>query len=162
MMVFFRVGLGLLFPLSVGAFALFDISQLLEEAFKSGRHQVRAMQVHMGEEAMRKTQRHMKTAIKETEEQYKGIIQADAQRMVERFRSGDRSFGLNDATVAPTQSSVTRISPVPQGQLPPAPNAFNGQFGPTGAPTGPTQNSQFPQQGQPQQQGSGWNPFNRR
>ena len=163
----FKVGLGLLFPLSVGAFALFDISQLLEEAFKSGRHQARAMQVHMAEEAMRNTQRQMKQAVKETKEQYKDIVRTDAQRLVERFRSGDRSFGLNDAAMTPVQPSVTRIAPVmpQQPQLPPAP-PINGQAFPAGPFTGTTQNivypPQQPTQPMPPQQGQGWNPFARR
>jgi hypothetical protein len=163
----FKVGLGLLFPLSVGAFALFDISQLLEEAFKSGRHQARAMQVHMAEEAMHNTQKQMKAAINETKEQYKDIVRTDAQRLVERFRSGDRSFGLNDAAISPVQaSSVTRITPAMQQQLPPAQPVFNAPAFPAGAPTGNTQNIVYPPQQStqpmPQQQGPGWNPFNRR
>jgi hypothetical protein len=159
----FKVGLGLLFPLSVGAFALFDISQLLEEAFKSGRHQARAMQVHMAEEAMRNTQKEMKQAVKDTKEQYKDIVRTDAQRLVERFRSGDRSFGLNDAAMSPVQSSVTRITPAAQQQLPPAQPVFNSPAFPAGASTGTTQNIVYPPtQPMPQQQGPGWNPFNRR
>ena len=162
----FKIGLGLLFPLSVGAFALFDISQLLEEAFKSARHQARAMQVHMAEEAMRNTQKEMKQAVKETKEQYKDIVRTDAQRLVERFRSGDRSFGLNDAAPMPASSSVTRIAPVQQSQLPPAPNVFTAPSFPAGVPTGNTQNivypPQQPTQPMPQQQGQGRNFFYRR
>jgi hypothetical protein len=118
----FKTGLGLLFPLSVGAFALFDISHLMEEAFTSARHQVRAMQVHLGEEAMKSVQKQMKQVTKELDQQYGDIIRADAQKLVDNFRQGDRTFGMLNTPSLPAQSSFTRVTPIQPTQptmLPP-------------------------------------------
>lgn len=143
----FKVGLGLLFPLSVGAFALFDISHLIEEAFKSSRHQVRAMHIHLGEEAMKSVQKQMKQVTKELEEEYGQIIRADAQKLVEKFRQGDRTFGLCDTPSLPAAKSFTRITPVQPSQIASPQFAQQGQMIPPAA-------SQ-----QPQQQGFLKNPF---
>ncbi len=149
----FKIGLGLLFPLAVGAFALFDVSHLVEEILKSSHLDNRAVKVHRAEMHRTHYLGAQKKAGAKVRKEYDQICETDAANMVSRVRQGDLSFGADEIEAA--RSSVTRLAaPAPARQLPPVQNAFTGQVGP--APVSPSGNTQqivmppppVPQQGQ--------------
>ncbi len=117
----FKNGLGLLFPIAVGAFALFDTSHLVEEAMTSSDLDSRAILVDRAETHRTFFLKSQKKAAKEVRQQYDDICTVDAANMVKAVKSGDLSFGAKEAqkAVAPRKTSVTPITPPasPQGLL---------------------------------------------
>jgi hypothetical protein len=108
----FRVGLGLLFPVGVGVFALFDVSHLVEQLIKSSHLDNKALFVVRSELHRTAYLKHQKRQIKEASEQYAEICRADVQHMVDRARSGDLSFGVQElAQSQQTPAKVSRVGP---------------------------------------------------
>jgi hypothetical protein len=140
----FKVGLGLLFPLAVGAFALFDVTHLVEEILKSSHLDNRAVKVHRAEMHRTHYLAAQKKAGAKVRKEYDEICETDAQNMASRVRQGDLSFGADE--IEPARSSVTRLqAPTSVRQLPPTQQALTGQFGPAPAlPSGNTQNLVVP------------------
>lgn len=160
----FRIGLGLLFPIAVGVFALFDVRHLVEEALNSSHLDDQALLVNRAEMHRTAYLKAQQKQIKAASASYNDICAADANNMVHSVRQGDLSFGSRDITrVQPVTPSVTRIQgpvlappqigmgnsagrPGPMGSAsawgqPP----IQGQFGPAAPmPTGNTQNIQMP------------------
>jgi hypothetical protein len=135
----FKVGLGLLFPLAVGAFALFDVTHLVEEILKSSHLDNRAVKVHRAEMHRTHYLAAQKKAGAKVRKEYDEICETDAQNMASRVRQGDLSFGAEE--IEPARSSVTRLSaPTSVRQLPPLQNTLTGQFGP--APMASSGNTQ--------------------
>lgn len=123
----FRVGLGLLFPVGVGLFALYDVGHLVEEMLKSSHLDDRAMYVHRAELGRTGYLKSLKRAAKKTQRKYDAICDADAENIVERVKKGDLSFGANDYQKQGGQAAVTRVSPAGHLSLPPLsqrPNAL--------------------------------------
>ena len=147
MVAVFKVGLGLLFPIALGAFALFDLKHIVVELLNSSSIDDKALHVNRAETHRNHYTRAQKQAAREVADQYNDICLADAQNMVAKVRSGDLSFGSNDYKDASAGGGIRKVTPampagpVGGGFLPPA----NGGF--TGMPT-----MQQPQQA-PQQQG---------
>jgi hypothetical protein len=159
----FKLGLGLLFPLSVGAFAIFDLSKLIEEVLHSAHLEQRAFLAENAELHRKEMKKAQKEAVKEVAPQYQQMAKADAQNMASRVGKGDYSFGLGDVQQVQPSMSVTRLgNPAPLSLLPSGPTAFNGQTTPLSSqtlpaqmlPPGPvsgnTQNIQVPPPPQPQ------------
>jgi hypothetical protein len=142
----FKVGLGLLFPLAVGAFALFDVTHLVEEILKSSHLDNRAVKVHRAEMHRTHYLAAQKKAGAKVRKQYDEICDTDAQNMASRVRQGDLSFGADEIEREAARSSVTRLqAPTSVRQLPPTQQALTGQFGPAPAfPSGNTQNLVVP------------------
>ncbi len=133
----FRVGLGLLFPVGVGVFALFDVSHLVEELMRSAHLDNKAVMVLRSEAHRSSYLKSLKKSVKAAASHYDDICEADAQSMVNKVKSGDLSFGATEL-VTPTlqQSSVTRITPA---------TAYPALAGPGGTPAAfPPQSPQFP------------------
>jgi hypothetical protein len=132
----FRTGLGLLFPVGVGVFALFDISHLVEELMKSAHLDNKAVMVLRSESHRTSYLKSLKKSVKAVSAHYDAICDADAQGMINKVKGGDLSFGAQELA-GPAQSSATRMNgPVAFPPLP-APNAsysfpqqspINGQF----------------------------------
>jgi hypothetical protein len=153
-MTVFKMGIGLLFPIGVAAFALLDVGHLVDEMLEKSAHMNhRVMKVENAERHQELIRKKQQESLKEVEEQYAQMVRADTQNMVDRVKANDWSFGLNDpAQSSQKQSSVTRITPAQSPLLPSAPAfpqlggpAITGQF--TAPPTlssGNTQNIQFP------------------
>src|SRR2546430_4645730 len=144
LVITFKVGLGLLFPLAVGAFALFDVTHLVEEILKSSHLDNRAVKVHRAEMHRTHYLASQKKAGAKVRKEYDQICETDAQNMVSRVRQGDLSFGSDEIEAA--RSSVTRLAAsAPVRQLPPLQNTLTGQFSPAPVPTSPnTQNIVVP------------------
>jgi hypothetical protein len=137
----FKTGLGLLFPLAVGAFALFDLTHLVEDILKSSHLDNRAVKVHRSEMHRTHYLGAQKKAGTKVRKEYDEICETDAQNMVSRVRQGDLSFGADEIERDAARSSVTRLAaPTAVRQLPPVQNAFPGQVGP--APVSSSGNTQ--------------------
>ncbi len=160
----FKLGLGLLFPLSVGAFAIFDLSKLIEEVLHSAHLEQRAFLAENAELHRKEMKKAQKEAVKEVASQYQQMAKADAQNMVSRVGKGDYSFGLGDAQHVQPSTSVTRLgSPAAMpllssgpaagglGQTTPFPSqTLPAQMMPPGPVSGNTQTIQMPPPPQPQ------------
>ncbi|MEO6891051.1 MAG: hypothetical protein ABI456_16460 [Ktedonobacteraceae bacterium] len=109
----FRVGLGLLFPVAVGLFALFDVRHLIEQALMSAHLDNQAVHVHRSELHRTAYLKSLKRASKTVTKEYDTIAGTDAQSMVAKVKNGDLSFGADDVVRVARQSSVTRISALP-------------------------------------------------
>jgi hypothetical protein len=142
----FKIGLGLLFPLAVGAFALFDLTHLVEDILKSSHLDNRAVKVHRSEMHRTHYLGAQKKAGGKVRKEYDQICETDAQNMVGKVRQGDLSFGADEIERDAARSSVTRLqAPPSMRQLPPVQNAFTGQVGPAPvASSGNTQNIVVP------------------
>ncbi len=116
----FRVGLGLLFPVGVGLFALYDVGHLVETMLQSSHLDDRAMLVHRAEMHRGHYLKSMKRAAGRTSKEYDAITDVDANNMVEAVRRGDLSFGSAEIAKQAARSSVTRIMPGSPVALPPA------------------------------------------
>lgn len=109
----FKLGIGLVFPLAVGACALLDVGALVDEMLHASAHMnERAARVQVAEQHQKLWMQKQKESTKELEAQYELMAKTDAQNMVERVKRGDYSFGINDAHKSSVQPSVTRIAPV--------------------------------------------------
>ncbi len=134
----FRVGLGLLFPVGVGVFALFDVAHLVEQLIKSSHLDNKALLVVRSELHRTAYLKHQKQQIKEASEQYADICRADVQSMVDRVRSGDLSFGVQDfAQAQQTPAKVSRVSPPVAYPPPGGPGGSFGQPSVLGGPALP-------------------------
>jgi hypothetical protein len=153
----FKLGLGLLFPLSVGAFAIFDLSKLIEEVLHSAHLEQRAFLAENAELHRKEMKKAQKEAVKEVAPQYQQMAKADAQNMASRVGKGDYSFGLGEVQHPQPSMSVTRLgNPAPLSLLPSGPTAVTGQHTlpaqmmPPGPVSGNTQTIQMPPPPQPQ------------
>ncbi len=180
----FQSGVGLFFPIALVIYALYDIEHLIREHVKRGG-ELGSLTVHV-----QSAQHHQDMLLamqKEEDEklrdQYRQIAQVNAQRALASAKSGDLSFGLNEAlekksTKTLPPSSQTYVRPVITPSAPPplslpaatAPTMpmqqppLTGQCGPAPAwPTGNTQNIPMPPlpQQQPNRGMSGGNPYGR-
>jgi hypothetical protein len=153
----FKTGLGLLFPLAVGAFALFDLTHLVEDILKSSHLDNRAVKVHRSEMHRTHYLGAQKKAGAKVRREYDQICETDAQNMVSKVRQGDLSFGADEIEREAARSSVTRLAaPTSVRQLPPVHSAFAGQVGPAPvSSSGNTQNIVVPPP-PVQTQGQGW------
>lgn len=119
----FRLGLGLLFPVGVALFALFDVRHLIDEVIASSHLDDRAMIIHQAEMLRSRSMQAIKRAARDSQEQLDEIARASTQRIVDAVKAGDMSFGAGAARNM-TGSSVTKVSPA-GGQrplvLPPGP-----------------------------------------
>lgn len=129
----FRLGLGLLFPVGVALFALFDVRHLIDEVIASSHLDDRAMLIQRSEMHRGLYLKSLKRAKNSVASEYDGIALADAQNMVSAVRTGDLSFGAGAArNMTGGSSSVTQVSqvnptighsqralPAPGGQQPP-------------------------------------------
>ncbi len=142
----FKLGVGLVFPLAVGAFALLDVGALVDEVLHTTAHMNdRAARVQVAEQHRQLWMQKQKESTKELEGEYELMAKTDARNMVNRVKQGDYSFGVNDAQKSSVSPSVTRIAPVyPQAPQLPQPGIINGQSFPAGAPTGGTQQLNYP------------------
>jgi hypothetical protein len=142
----FKLGIGLVFPLAVGACALLDVGALVDEMLHASAHMnERAARVQVAEQHQQLWMKKQKESTKELEAEYELMAKTDARNMVNRVKQGDYSFGVNDAQKSSVQPSVTRIAPVyPQVPQLPQPGTINGQSFPAGAPTGTTQQINIP------------------
>lgn len=113
----FRLGLGLLFPVGVALFALFDVRHLVDEMIASAHLDDRAFVIQKAETWRSNFAKVTKRAIQESREHLKEIAEADAQNMVKAIRAGDMSFGMRDLAKV-SAPSVTRVSQVPHSQVP--------------------------------------------
>jgi hypothetical protein len=109
----FRLGLGLLFPVGVALFALFDVRHLVDEMIASAHLDDRAFIIQKAEIWRSNFAKMTRRAIRESREHLKEIADADAQNMVKAIRAGDMSFGMRDLTKV-SSPSVTRVSQVAQ------------------------------------------------
>ena len=142
----FKLGIGLVFPLAVGACALLDVGALVDEMLHASAHMnERAARVQVAEQHQQLWMKKQKESTKELEAEYELMAKTDARNMVNRVKQGDYSFGINDAQKNTVQPSVTRIAPVyPQTPQLPQGATINGQSFPAGAPTGNTQQINVP------------------
>jgi hypothetical protein len=142
----FKLGIGLVFPLAVGACALLDVGALVDEVLRASAHMnERAARVQVAEQHQKLWMQKQKESTKELEGEYELMAKTDARNMVNRVKQGDYSFGINDAQKSSVQPSVTRIAPV-QPQFPQLaqPGTIAGQSFPAGAPTATTQQINIP------------------
>ena len=142
----FKLGIGLVFPLAVGACALLDVGALVDEMLHASAHMnERAARVQVAEQHQQLWMKKQKESTKELEAEYELMAKTDARNMVNRVKQGDYSFGVNDAQKSSVQPSVTRIAPVyPQAPQLLQPGMINGQSFPAGVPTGTTQQMNVP------------------
>ncbi len=73
----FKPGLGLLFPLSVGAFAIFDLSKLIEEVLHSAHLEHRAFLAENAELHRKEMKKAQKEAVKEVASQYQQMAKVN-------------------------------------------------------------------------------------
>ncbi len=147
----FKLGVGLVFPLAVGAFALLDVGALVDEVLHTTAHMnERASRVQVAEQHAALWMKKQKESTKELEAEYEQMAKADARNMVNRVKQGDYSFGINDVQKGVAPTSATRVSIQPQfpqsttmPQLPQG-GMINGQSFPAGLPTGTTQQINIP------------------
>lgn len=145
LVVVFKTGLGLLFPLAVGAFALFDLTHLVEDILKSSHLDNRAVKVHRSEMHRTHYLGAQKKAGSKVRKESDEICETDAQNMVSRVRQGDLSFGADEIEREASRSSVTRLqAPTTVRQLPPLQNALTAQVGPAPQLSGNTQQIVMP------------------
>ncbi|GHO69777.1 hypothetical protein KSC_086690 [Ktedonobacter sp. SOSP1-52] len=151
----YKMGLGLLLPLSVGILALVDVSHLIEEAMERSALDEQATEVIASEMNRKHMTQALKTATKETAADYQAIAKAHVQQYVKRAQSGDLSFSTHrepkqvKAKITPVQPA--QIGPTQQrGQLPPPQQPIPGQGYPAQQYTQPMPGQGFGQpQGQP-------------
>jgi hypothetical protein len=130
----------------VGAFALFDLTHLVEDILKSSHLDNRAVKVHRSEMHRTHYLGAQKKARAKVRKEYDQICETDAANMVGKVRQGDLSFGADEIERDAARSSVTRLAaPTSVRQLAPVQNVFPGQVGPAlVASTGNTQNIVVP------------------
>jgi hypothetical protein len=166
----FQAGVGLLFPMALIIFAVYDIDNLLHEhVSRGGRLGGLAVKVQSAQHHQDMLLKMQKEEDEKLKEQYRQIAQANAKRALESAKRGDLSFGLDDTVQTAPQTYVRPLaSPASMPQLPAAGGApgaslfgqtpVTGQFGP--APlghSGNTQNIPLPPQG-PLPQGNRYGP----
>ncbi len=139
----FQLGLGLLFPVALAVYALYDVRHIIHEHVERdaqlGTLTVQVESAEHHQDMLRKVQHEEDSKV---ENYYRQIAQANAQRAVESAKSGDLSFGLRD--VMKTQQlqqqaepTITRVlSSAPTVQLPPMQNG--------GYPPPPPPNGMYP------------------
>ncbi|GCE12115.1 hypothetical protein [Tengunoibacter tsumagoiensis] len=140
----FKIGLGLLFPVSVGALALLDITRLVHEMFKSLKFQQKAMAAETAEQHIHRIKEERKRATAQAGSEYKEYFEAEAKRMVENVKRGDMSFGLNAIYEDEPESKpvVSTVKPLQiAGPAAPAfgpPSSRRPSMPSAGAPLGPS------------------------
>ncbi|HEU5376124.1 MAG TPA: hypothetical protein VFV38_11835 [Ktedonobacteraceae bacterium] len=105
----FKIGLGLLFPVGVALFALFDVRHLVDEMIASAHLDETAFIVQRAEAWRTNLSRATKQAINKSKERLQEIADSDADNMVQSIKSGDMSFGMNK--IKQQSSSVVKVSP---------------------------------------------------
>src|SRR6266516_4810513 len=122
----FKLGIGLVFPLAVGACALLDVGALVDEMLHASAHMnERAARVQVAEQHQQLWMKKQKESTKELEAEYELMAKTDARNMVNRVKQGDYSFGINDAQQINVPPSLSPLQANP-GLL----NKVNGFFGP--------------------------------
>lgn len=150
MATIFRFSLGLLFPVGVGFFAMYDVGHLVENMLRSSHLDNQAMSVQRSEMHRTAYLKSMKRQRKDIEPRYDDICAVDADNMVKAARSGDLSFGSADVLKhQQPKVGVTKITPVPQTIALPAPGPRVASGGQTPAlpplPTKPSAPAGFSQ-----------------
>src|SRR5581483_1034468 len=156
----FQSGLGLLFPVALGVYALYDVRHLIHEHVERGvQLGTLAVQVESTEHHQNMLREAQQTADERMKGYYDQIAQENAQRAVDAAKSGDLTFGFNGTKTQQLQqrASVIPLTPLAQtrqlnapapapASLPqPQQSPINAQWGP--APmmhSGNTQNIQMP------------------
>jgi hypothetical protein len=120
MVSIFRFSLGLLFPVGVGLFALYDVSHLITEMLASSNLEDQAMMVHRSSLHRAEYTKSLKRGKDKVAKQYDDIAQTDAQNMVDAVRKGDMSFGSAQIAKAGGQKAgVVKVTPTGSNALPP-------------------------------------------
>lgn len=119
----FRLGLGLLFPVGVALFALFDIRHLIEEMIISSDLDEDAMVLTQAQELRKQTERSIKQAARNARDRLGQIAETSTQRIVDSVAKGDMSFGADvirrkRSSTPQGQPSVVRVTQAPQGPTP--------------------------------------------
>jgi hypothetical protein len=162
----FQSGLGLLFPVALVVYALYDIEHLIKEHVRRGADlSFLAVHVQNAEHHQNMLLKMQKEENEKVREQYRSLAQMNTQQALNSARSGDYSFGLKKALEqaaardrgSASLSSQTYVRPVgpppvaprlPEGNMPTMPMSgqpLTGQFGPAPAwPSGNTQNIPVP------------------
>jgi hypothetical protein len=128
-MFFYKAGLGLLLPVSVGVLALVDNEHLVREALAQSDLDDLALEVNESEAHRTQMLKAQRKGLKAVSSQYHEIFTARAQGMVDRAKKGDLSFGGSRQA---NQPGVTRVRP----SAPPAA---------AGLPAGPQPSFALPQ-----------------
>jgi hypothetical protein len=118
MISIFRLSLGLLFPVGVGLFALYDVEHLITEMLSHSHLSQRAMIVQESEGHRSLFMKKLKAATKKSDAKYGAMADARAQTMVDRVSRGDMSFGANEVTKA-ADLPATKVTPIGSNLLPP-------------------------------------------
>jgi hypothetical protein len=150
----FKVGVGLLFPIGLASCALLDMGMLVDDMFRAAAQtSYRAAKVEIAEMHRNEWLKQQRAGLNRMKDQYKQIAEADTQNMLNRVRQNDYSFGLDEFTNTQPlsgQPSVTRVlapsqtiqlSPTQTTQLRPSVQ------GPYQAPPPPPQNGSYVQNG---------------
>lgn len=111
MVSIFRFSLGLLFPVGVGLFALYDVSHLITTMLNSSHLESQALIIQRAELGRSNFIKSIKRAANRTKGQFDEIAAADAENLVKAVRSGDLSFGSGAIKPMPA-SLVTKVTPV--------------------------------------------------
>ena len=92
----YKMGLGLLLPVSVFVLALVDVQHLVDEALQTSHLDNRALVIHESEMHRSAYLTSQKKQRKTIQQAYDGIAEKRAQAYVKKVESGDMSFGAND------------------------------------------------------------------
>lgn len=134
MLLFYKLGLGLLLPVSVFVLALVDIGHLVEEALNTAHLDNQALKIHESEmhrSAYLKSQGKQKQKISDA---YDATAEKRADAYIKKVDAGDMSFGANEQKsiaapgvrrVAGPSAGVGGQAPL-VGQVAPAPTAQSG------------------------------------
>ncbi len=132
----FKAGLGLLFPIALAIYALYDVRALIHEHVQRGTELgTLAVQVESAEHHQRMFRDAQQRANEKMQGRYDQLADIQAQQVFESAKNGDWSMGLNGAMKTQqlqqrAQTSVTPVTPAPSRQLlPAAPPSFPVQYG---------------------------------
>ena len=141
MLLFYKLGLGLLLPISVFVLALVDVGHLVEEALNTAHLDNQALRIHESEMHRTAYLRSQGKQRKKISDAYNATAEKRADAYIKKVDAGDMSFGANEhkAIAAP---GVRRVA----GPLAGAGGGFAGQAPLTGqvapAPTAQSGNTQ--------------------
>ena len=107
----YKMGLGLLLPVSVFVLALVDVQHLVDEALSTSHLDNRALQIHESEMHRTAYLHSQKKQRKLIQQAYDGIAEKRAQTYVKKVEGGDMSFGANEQKqlVAPAPMGLRRV-----------------------------------------------------
>lgn len=127
----YKMGLGLLLPISVFVLALVDVQHLVDEALNTAHLDNRALQIHESEMHRTAYLRSQQRQRKLVEGAYDGIAEKRAQAYIKKVEGGDMSFGANEqkSSAAPGLrriGSPSGAAPALPAQVAPAPTSHSG------------------------------------